>query len=234
MQRYVIKKKNTELLLLVQCDFVINLLKKIFFDRLQLFELSLVCLVLTCFKPGAEEFTRVGVLMLEKDSRFSVDFDQTSIGFALIDSSTGNFIKANKKFCDIVSFEPDSAEGRSLMEIAHPDEMKAKLQNMQALLEGGLDEFNLSMQETLDDGSMAHWKLTVLMVGEFSEHDRCHLAIIENLTARKNAEEKIQKVNDLLGQRVVDLMAALEKKTKELEATEKLLKEELPKLREAN
>jgi hypothetical protein len=41
-------------------------------------------------------------------------------------------------------------------------------------------------------------------------------------------------MNDLLGQRVVDLTTALEQKSKELKATEKLLKEELPKLREAN
>ncbi len=162
--------------------------------------------------------------MQEKDSRFSVNFDQASIGFTLIESNTGNLITANKKFCDIVGFELDSAEGRSVMEISHPNAMEPKLQNMLDLLEGGLDEFNLSMQQTLDDGSMAHWKLTVLMVGEFSEHDHCHLAIIENLTARKIAEEKAQKINDLLGQRVLDLTAALEEKTKELEATEKLLK----------
>jgi PAS domain S-box-containing protein len=196
--------------------------------------LNFVCLVLTCFKPGAEEFIRVGMLMLGKDWRYSVNFDQASFGFGLIDSSTGNLIKANKKFCDIVGFEFDTADGRSFMEIAHPDGMEPKLQNMQELLEGGLDEFSMTMQEPLDDGSMAHWKLTILMVGEFSDYDHCHLAIIEDVSVRKNAEEKAQTINDLLGQRVLDLTAALEEKTKELEATEKLLKEELPKLREAN
>jgi PAS domain S-box-containing protein len=172
--------------------------------------------------------------VIEKDWRYSVNFDQASLGFALIDSSTGNLIKANKKFCDIVGFELDTADGRSFMEIVHPDEMEPKLQNMQNLLEGGLDDFNMTMQEPLDDGSMAHWKLTLLMVGEFSEYDHCHLAIIENISAHKSAEEKAQKMNDLLGQRVLDLTAALEEKTKELEVSEKMLKEELPKLREAN
>jgi PAS domain S-box-containing protein len=225
---------KTVSLSLVQSGFVINLLKKIFFDCLQSFELSLVCLVLTCFKPGAEEFIRVGVLVMENDSKVSVNFDQSSIGFALIDSSTGTFTKVNKKFCDIVGFEMDSALGRSFMEIAHPGDTKVNMQKMQQLMEGGLDECNMEMQYTQEDGSPVTCTLTIFALWDINEELNYHLAIIEDVSVRKSAKEKAQKINDLLGQRVVDLTAALEEKTKELEVTERLLKDDILKIKEAN
>jgi len=172
--------------------------------------------------------------MLGKDSRFSIIFDQVLLGFALIDKNTGQLVRFNQRFCDIVGLEKDVAEGCSFMEIAHPDDLQEKLQKMHKLMEGGLGEFTLEKRFTRDDGSMVFCNLTIFSAGDSGEEPNCHLAIIEDVTARKSAEEKAQKINDLLGQRVVDLTAAFEEKTKELEATEKLLKEELLKLKEAN
>ena len=56
--------------------------------------------------------------------------------------------------------------------------------------------------------------------------------IVNDITARKSAENQLQKINDLLGQRVSELTVELEAKTQELEATKKLLEEDVLKLRE--
>jgi len=174
------------------------------------------------------------VLEVEYDSRFSIKFDQVLLGFALIDKNTGQLVRVNKRFCDIVGLEKDGAEGSSFMEIAHPDDLQENLQKMHTLLEGGLGEFSLEKRFTRDDGSMIFCNLTIFSAGDSSEDPAYHLAIIEDVTARKSAEEKARKINDLLGRRVLDLTAALDEKTKELEATEKLLREELLKLRQAD
>ena len=172
------------------------------------------------------------MLVMEHDPRFSTKFDQAAIGFALIDSRTGNLVKVNKEFCNIVGLEKDAAEGASFMAIAHPDDVQESLHAMQGLLEGGLGEFTMEKRFARDDGSLVFCNLTVLPLWDVDEEPNYHLAIVEDLTARKSAENQLKKINDLLGQRVVELSAELEAKTRELEATKKLLEEDVCKLRE--
>ena len=96
---------------------------------------------------------------MEYDPRFRTTFDQAGIGFALIDSRTGNLIKANKEFCDIVGLEKDVAEGSSFMAIAHPDDVQESLHAMKGLLEGGLGEF--TMEKSIH-GMMVPWFSVIL------------------------------------------------------------------------
>ena len=103
---------------------------------------------------------------MEHDPRFRTTFDQAGIGFALLDSRTGNLIKANKKFCDIVGLEKDVAEGSSFMAIAHPDDVRESLLTMKGLLEGGLGEFTMEKRYTRDDGSLVFCNLTVCSIME--------------------------------------------------------------------
>ena len=169
---------------------------------------------------------------MEHDPRFRTTFDQAGIGFALIDSRTGNLIKVNKEFCDIVGLEKDVAEGSSFMAIAHPDDVRENLLAMKGLMEGGLGEFTMEKRYTRDDGSLVFCNLTVSQLWDVDEEPTYHLVIVNDITARKDAENQLQKINDLLGQRVSELTVELEAKTKELEATKKLLDEDVFKLRE--
>lgn len=169
---------------------------------------------------------------MEHDPRFRTIFDQTSLGIALLDCRTGNLIKVNKKFCDIVGLEKDVAEGSSFMAIAHPDDVLESLPTMKGLLEGGLGEFTMEKRYTRDDGSLIFCNLTVAQLWNDDEEPTNHLLIVDDITARKSAENQLQKINDLLGQRVSELTVELEAKTKELEATKKLLEEDVLKLRE--
>jgi len=169
---------------------------------------------------------------MEHDPRFRTTFDQAGSGFALIDSRTGNLIKANKKFCDIVGLEKDSVAGSSFMAIAHPDDVQECLHSMKGLLEGGLGEFTMEKQYTRADGSLVFCNLTFAPLWDADEEPTYHLVIVDDVTARRSTENHLQKINDLLGQRVSELMVELETKTKELEATKKLLEEDVLKLRE--
>ena len=82
---------------------------------------------------------------------------------------------------------------------------------------------------------MVPWFSVILQCAQLwndDEEPTYHLVIVDDITARKSAENHLQKINDLLGQRVSELTVELEAKTKELEATKKLLEEDVLKLRE--
>jgi PAS domain S-box-containing protein len=172
--------------------------------------------------------------MMENDARFKAKFDQVDIGYALIDSTTGILIKVNNKFCDIVGLEKDSAEGSSFMDMPHPGDVQESLHKMQELMQGGLDEFTMELQYTLEDSSTVFRNLTIASLWTVDDELMYHLAILEDTTEHKSSENQLKKINDMLAQRVQNLTTELDTKTSELEATRKLLKEEVANLREKN
>ena len=159
--------------------------------------------------------------MMKKDARFTTKFDQVDIGYALIDSTTGHLIKVNKKFCDIAGLEVNIAEGTSFLDIGHHIDVQENLHKMQELMQGGLDELTMELNYTQEDGSIVFCNVTIASLSGAEESPMYHLAIVEDLTERKRAENRLKKTNDLLGQRVQDLMAELASKTEELELTKK-------------
>ena len=171
---------------------------------------------------------------MENDATFSVKFDQVDIGYALIDSTNGHLIKVNKKFCDIVGLEKDAAEETSFVDIAHPGDLQTNLKNMQRLLEGGLNEITIEKKFFRKDGAQVFCNLTIASLSEVDELPTYHLAVFEDISERKCAENQLKKINDMLAQRVQNLTTELDAKISELEATRKLLKEEVVKLRETN
>ena len=160
--------------------------------------------------------------MMKKDARFTTKFDQMDIGYALIDSTTGHLIKANKKFCDMAGLEGNIAEGTSFMDIDHHDDAQGNLHKMQELMQGGLDELTMELNYTQEDGSIVFCNLTIASLWSVDDELAYHIAILEDTTERKSSENQLKKTNDLLGQRVQDLMAELASKTEELELTKKL------------
>lgn len=169
---------------------------------------------------------------MEHDPRYKVDFNQGLIGLSLIDSKTGNILKANQRFCDIVGIEDHQLEGTSFMEIAHPDDLQSNLHHVQELLQGGLEELNMQKSFTKEDGTMVFCSLTIFPLWNVGDESDYYILILEDITERKRTEMQLQQINDLLGKRVVELTAALDEKLKELEVTNKVL-ERMSKTAEA-
>jgi PAS domain S-box-containing protein len=174
----------------------------------------------------------LGVVM-EYDARVRAVFDHGAVGFALIDRHTGNFVKVNKRFCDIVGLDENNAEGSSFMDIAHPDDMQENLHKVKFLLEGGLGDITMEKCFVQPDGSVVSCNLTLFPLWDIGVESDYYIAVVEDTTKIKSALEKLQKANDLLGQRVMELTAALETKTYELEAIKKLLKDKILNLKSA-
>jgi len=169
-----------------------------------------------------------------QEARFSTKIDRGEIGLAIIDRATGAFVKVNQRFCDIVGLTEEEAEGATFMEIAHPRDLQNNLENMQKLMAGGMKDFSMEKCFTRDDGSEVFCELNLFTLWDIGSEADYYLIVLEDTTERKQAEEKMQLVNDLLGRRVQELTVELEEKTKELEAAEKLMKENILKLQASN
>ena len=162
---------------------------------------------------------------MDNETRLKAIFDQAAIGFAYIESKTGRLVKVNKKFCDIIGLNKDTALSDTFMSITHPDDLQKDLENMEKLLKGDLREFSMEKRYIRKDGFIVWGNLTVSALWDSGQSPDYHIAIVEDITARKKTEEDLKNLNMMLDQRVAERTQELKDKSKRLLESILLLKE---------
>lgn len=129
--------------------------------------------------------------LVESDARFRAFFEHASIGVALMESKTGRFIQINQAFCDLLGYSFDEILKTDFQKITHPEDMQADLDNMRLLLDGKVRSFTMEKRYIRRDGSIIWVNLTVSGIWEVGAEPDFHLAIVEDITERKNAEKAL-------------------------------------------
>lgn len=133
----------------------------------------------------------------QNERRFRAIFEQASVGVALIESGSGRFQLINQKYSAITGYSIGELQALDFMQIFHPDELLADLANMQKLLSGQLREFAMEKCLFHKDGFIVWVKLTVSPLWSVGERPDSHIAIINDITARKQAETVLKCHNEV-------------------------------------
>lgn len=142
-------------------------------------------------RKQAEESFRVS------QARFSTIFNQASFGIALIDSLTGRIQEANPRFAEIAGRTIEEMGTIDWMSITHPDDVQKDMDNMALLNAGKIPGFNMDKRYIRPDGSIAWINMTIApLKGEQAISPR-HLCMIDDITERRQAEARIQKLTRL-------------------------------------
>lgn len=117
-------------------------------------------------------------------------FNQAAIGVAICDSKTCEFKRVNKKYSEIVGYTIEELSQLSFLKITHPDDVEKDLHNFNLLLNGKIDSYTLEKRYFKKDGSVMWGKITVSPMWKKDETPNFHLAILEDITEQKKAQEK--------------------------------------------
>ncbi|MHB1034666.1 MAG: ATP-binding protein [Pirellulales bacterium] len=134
----------------------------------------------------------------ESEERFRTLFEQAAVGVAQVESSTGRFVRINQKYCDIVGFEPGEMTAKTFMAITHPDDVAAGLDAMKRLVEGRIREFSLEKRYYRKEGGIVWVHLTVSPMWAPGEPPNHHIAVVEDITVRKQAEQALFRAEERL------------------------------------
>lgn len=129
----------------------------------------------------------------ESEIKFRTLFNQAGVGVAQTETATGNFIKVNKKYCSLLGYQEEELLKLDFLKISHPEDLKEDLDNMNKLRRGEIVEFSMEKRLFAKDGSIIWVKLTVSPMWAPNEKPDFHIAIIENITDKKNAELALKK-----------------------------------------
>lgn len=172
---------------------------------------------------GAFLFMRVTSPMIkrleESELRFRSTFEQAAVGIAHA-SPEGSFLLINQRFCNIVGYTRAEMFGRTFQEITHPDDLNADLDYIRQLLAGKISTYSIEKRYIRKDGSDVWVGLTKSLVRGSSGEPKYMIGVVEDISKRKQAEEKLKEYSEHLEEKV-------EERTKELkDAQEELVRKE--------
>ena len=127
------------------------------------------------------------------ERKFRAIFEQAPLGIALHDSKTGQFLQVNQKYCEFIGRTQEELLKIDFQTVTHPDDLQADLNNMELLREGKISSFNMEKRYIRPDGSIIWGLLTVVPMWEEGEPSSIHIAIVMDITERKQAEEALRE-----------------------------------------
>jgi PAS domain S-box-containing protein len=132
---------------------------------------------------------RASRALQESESRFREIFEQAAIGMA--DSSLdARFIRVNQRLCEIMGYPQEELLGRTFRDITHPDNLDRDEQLVAQLLRGELSSFSVEKRYVRKNGDVV-WANLMVSLHRSPSGDPLHfLAIVEDITGQKRAEEE--------------------------------------------
>ena len=129
----------------------------------------------------------------ESESRFRALFEQAAIGVAKVETATGRFVLVNQRYADIVGYSREELLALDFQTITRPDDRPADARNMKRLTSGQVREFTTEKRYLRKDGTRGVGKLTVSALWNPGEPPTYDMAMIEDITERKRAEEDTKR-----------------------------------------
>lgn len=164
-------------------------------DSLLLLQIFIGSVALTAetLASAVADQRRSAAVLRESEQRFRTIFEQAAVGVAMIETATGRFLRINQRYCDIVGYTAQEMTGMTFQELTHPEDLPGDLDNMAELVAGTIHEFSMEKRYHRKDGEIVWVNLTVSATWHSGEKPENHIAIVEDITKRKQAEQAIQR-----------------------------------------
>jgi PAS domain S-box-containing protein len=127
----------------------------------------------------------------ESEERFRATFEQAAVGIAHT-APDGSWLRVNQRLCDIVGYTREELLQKTFQDITHPDDLDADLEQVRRLLTSEISTYSMEKRYIRKDGSVVWIGLTVSLVREPSGEPGYFIAVVEEITGRKRAEEELE------------------------------------------
>ena len=136
---------------------------------------------------------RDAIEALEKsEDRFRTMFEQGPLGMVIVGKGF-RFLQANGMFCKMTGYTEDELRKISFQEITHPDDKLRDLESVNRLIKGEIPVYNTEKRYVRKDGSILWGSTTFTFIKGRAGDLGISLAMIEDITKRKMAEEALRE-----------------------------------------
>jgi diguanylate cyclase (GGDEF)-like protein/PAS domain S-box-containing protein len=141
---------------------------------------------------------QVEAVLSERERLFRAIFDQAGVGVAQVDSNSWMMVRVNQKYCDITGYSSEEMVRLSVRDLTHPEDIKKNLDQVQRMIRGEIRGFSMEKRYIRKDGAVTWVYLTVSPMWSPGETPTTHVAVVEDITERKQAEQELRESEERL------------------------------------
>lgn len=127
----------------------------------------------------------------ESAQRFRSYFELPLIGIA-ITSPTGGWLEVNDQLCSDLGYSREQLVRMTWVELTHSEDLDADMANFRRVLAGEMDGYAMEKRFICADGRVMPSELAVRCVRKADGNVDYFVALVQDITARKTAEEEIR------------------------------------------
>src|SRR5262245_57629434 len=128
----------------------------------------------------------------ESEERWRALFEHAGVGIAQM-GLNGQFIRVNPRFCETLGYSSKTLLRHTFQEFTHPEDLQISLQSLDELAAGKYPSFSREKRVRRSDDVWVWLDVTVSLVRNASQAPAYFIAVVQNITDRKRAEEKLQE-----------------------------------------
>jgi two-component system sensor histidine kinase UhpB len=141
--------------------------------------------------------------LLQSEARFRAIFDGAAIGMAVVDLE-GRFVAANPACQKDTGYPEAALIGKHVSELSFPGDPDPELEMFAALATGKLDHYQIEKRFQGKEGQVIWGNLTVSLVRDPEGRPQFAIGMVEDITARKGAEDALRQAHAELERRVLE------------------------------
>ncbi len=134
---------------------------------------------------------RTEAVLRESEATFRAMFDVSSVGKIEVEPGSGRFLRANAAMCKFVGYSEAALLARTVLDVTHPDDRDHSRELGRRLAAEESTTFDVEKRYVRKDGSVVWARTTVNAIRDASGRSLRHIAVIQDLNARKQAEQDL-------------------------------------------
>ncbi len=144
----------------------------------------------------------------ESETKFRSMFEQIAVGICYT-TIEGGFLQTNQKFCEIVGYTSAELQAMKYLDITYPEDRDLTNTFLNQLSGGEISNFAVEKRYVRKGGDLIWVHKTVSLIASPKDGSRCLLAVIQDISDRKQVEMSLKHLNEELETRVAERTSQL-------------------------
>jgi PAS domain S-box-containing protein len=161
------------------------------------------------------ERKRAEEALRESEKRFRGIYENAAVGISLFDRD-GRYMKANDRFCALLGYSEEELLGRLFSDLTHPEDLEPDRGRYVQLMQGESGSYEVEKRYLRKDGGAVWARVARSAQPDERGVPAYCIAVVMDVSARKEAEEELRKARDYLEERVQERTVELTRTLEEL------------------
>src|SRR4051812_5353253 len=147
--------------------------------------------------------------MRENEARYRTVFEQAAVGIKQMALADGRILAANGALCRMLGYTAEKLVGLRTVDIIHPEDLAVEQAQLARLLAGEIASYAIEKRYLRKGGAPVWVRVTTSIPRTAAARERYRISVVEDVTARKQAEEHQRLLLGELSHRVKNMLAVV-------------------------